>query len=149
MQLPVELTEAFTGKNVNASTITKHRLVGHGTVSSSNRAPIDALNVTGVDKIAGVIQDDIPTTEAGSVYFADGDVVTIESDGSGTIAYGDELIAVAGASVAASGRVAARGSTSAGVNVRVVGTSVSPTTVAATAGAKVSVRLRLHSFQGA
>lgn len=149
MQLPVELGRAFTLRNIESSTVTKHRLVGYGTPTAANRTPFVALNTAGVDKIAGVIQDDVPAGEAASVYSDDGDVVVIESDGSATIDYGDEVIAVAGASIAASGRVKARGTPSTGANVRVVGHCVSPTQIPATAGAKVLVRLRIGSFQGA
>lgn len=149
MQLPVELGRAFTLRNVESSTITKHRLVGYGTPTATNRTPMVGLDTSGVDKIAGVIQDDVPTTEAGSVYSEDGDVVVIESDGSATIDFGDEVIAVAGGSLAASGRIKARGTVSTGANVRVVGHCVSTVQIPATAGAKVLVRLRIGSFQGA
>ncbi len=149
MQLPVELGRAFTGTNVNASTLPKYRIVGYGTPTASNRNPINSLHVTGVDKIAGVVQDDVLTGEPGSVFSEDGDVVTMESDGTATIAYGDEVVAVAGSTLANGGRVAARGSVSAGTNVRLMGTCVSSETIPATAGARLSVRLRIGSFQGA
>ncbi len=149
MQLPVQLSDAFSLKNVESSTITKHRLVGYGTPTASNRTPMVGLNTAGVDKIAGVIQDDVPAGEAGSVYGRTGDLVVIESDGSATIDYGDEVIAVAGGSLAASGRIKARGTPSGGANVRVVGHCESTTQIPATAGAKVLVRLRIGSFQGA
>lgn len=149
MQLPVKLSAAAPGTNVNAATITKHRLVGFGTPTSTNRQPINALNVTGVGAIAGVIQSDIPSGETGDVYNRPGDEVVIESDGSDTIAYGARVIAVAGASVAASGRIAKLpDSPTAGTNYAVVGRSVSPETVAATAGAKVRVRLNFETYQG-
>jgi len=149
MQLPGVLGAGMSGTNANASTITKHRIVGHGTPTSTNRQPIDGLNSTGVGKIAGVIQDDIPTGETGTVFDIDGMEVTIESDGSGTIDYGQRVIAVAGGSLAASGRVAALpGSPTTGTNYEVVGRSISATQVPATAGAKVKVRWHREVYQG-
>ena len=149
MQLPVRLGPGRTGINVNASTITKHRIVGFGTPSSTNRQPIDGLNVTGLTKIAGVIQADIPTGEAGDVYACEGEEYVIESDGTATIDYGQALVAVAGASLAASGRVAPLpGSPTDETNYEIVGYSVSPDQVAATAGLKVRVRWQRRTHQG-
>lgn len=150
MKTPVRLSPPVPGTNAESSTITAYRLVGYGTVTSTNKQPIQSLHNSGaIERIAGVIQADIEAGATGDVYCREGDEVTIESDGSATIDYGDELIAVAGASIAAGGRVKARGSTSAGTNVRVVGRCVSPTQIPATAGAKLRMRLSLYSFQGA
>lgn len=149
MQLPGVLGAGKSGTNANASTITKHRLVGHGTASATNRQPINGLNVTGVGAIAGAIQDDIPTGETGTVYDEDGMEVTIESDGSATIDYGQRVYAIAGATLAASGRIAALpGSPTPGTNYEVVGRSISATQVPATAGAKVKVRWHREVYQG-
>jgi uncharacterized Zn-binding protein involved in type VI secretion len=149
MQLPVKLSPPTTGVNANATTIPKHRIVGFGTPTSTNRQPIDALNVAGTTAIAGVVQSEVPSGEAGDVYNIPGDEYVLESDGSGTIAYGARVVAIAGATVALSGRVAALpGSPTAGTNYPVVGRSVSPETVAATAGAKVRVRWFPETYQG-
>lgn len=150
MKTPVRLSPPVPGTNAESSTITAYRLVGYGTPTSTNKQPIQSLHNSGaIERIAGVIQADIEAGATGDVYCREGDEVTIESDGSATIDYGDELIAVAGASLAASGRVKARGSTSAGTNVRVVGRCVSPTQIPAVAGSKLRMRLSLYSFQGA
>lgn len=126
-----------TGVNRNASTITKDRLVGVGTPTSQEFA-IDGANVSGVTKLLGAIQEDVETAKSTTVY-GPGSIVQLESDGSGTIEYGANVIAVAGGSLAASGRVKTLpGATG---TYYLVGRSLSRTTVAATAGAKVLVEL--------
>jgi hypothetical protein len=90
--------------NRSGNTIRKNCLVGYGTADFTGDRPIDSLDVAGVGKIAGAIQASVLDDESASVY-RDGDVV-LESDGSGTISVGQRVIAVAGASLAASGRVA-------------------------------------------
>jgi len=128
---------AKNGTNRNASTITKDRLVSAGTPTGQEFA-IDGANVGGVSTIVGAIQEDIEAGKSGTAY-GPGSIVQLESDGSGTIAYGANLIVVAGASLAASGRVKTLpGSTG---TYYLVGRSVSPSTIAATAGLKVLVEL--------
>jgi hypothetical protein len=149
-QLPGVLGAGKTGINVNASTITKNRIVGHGTPTATNRQPIDSLHSAGLRKIAGVIQSDVPTGEACTVFDEPGMEVTIESDGTGTIDYGQELVAVAGGSLAAGGRVAPLpGSPTSGTNYEIVGVSISATQVPAVAGSAVKVRWGRRNFQGA
>ena len=150
MNLGQKLSPGATGININASTITKHRLVGYGTPTSTNRQPINGLNVVGVGAIAGALQDDVPTGEACTYFAKEGDEVVLESDGTGTIAYGQRVCAGAGGSRAASGRIAALpGSPVAGTNYEIVGTSITPETVAAApAGNKVRVRWCRYTYQG-
>lgn len=128
---------AKNGVNRNAATITKNKLVGFGTPTGSERA-IDALNVAGVALTFGAITDDVAAGASVTVW-GPGSIVPVESDGSGTIAYGDYVIAVAGASLAASGRVK-KLPTAAGTYY-VVGRHVRPSTVANTAGHLALVEL--------
>ena len=113
------------------------RLVGYGTPDGSEDA-VDSLHTTGVTKVAGAIQV-APDDDGQVTVYGPGSIVKLESDGSGTIAYGADVIAVAGASVAAGGRVKTLpGSTGSYV---LVGKSRTKSTVAATAGLKVLVEL--------
>jgi hypothetical protein len=128
---------AKTVVNRNASTITKDRLVSAGTPTGQEFA-IDGANVGGVSTIVGAIQEGIEAGKSGTAY-GPGSIVQLESDGSGTIAYGANLIVVAGASLAASGRVKTLPGTTG--TYYLVGRSVSPSTIAATAGLKVLVEL--------
>lgn len=150
MKTPVKLSPPSPGINAEASSITAYRLVAFGTPTSTNKQPIQSLHNSGaIDRIAGVLQADVESGAAGDVYDKDGDEVTIESDGSGTIDYGEWVIAVAGASIAAGGRVKKLPSSPAsGTNYWLVGQCVSPTQVPNTAGAKARVRLRIRPFQG-
>lgn len=149
MNLPSKLLGAQSMTNANASTLPKNRVVGTGTPTSSNRMPVDSLHTTGASKIAGCTDADIPSGEVGNIYGKDGEVVTLENDGSDTIAFGARVYAVAGASLAAGGRVAALpGSLSSGTVYNVVGFSVTPETVPATAGAKVRVRWQRFDIKG-
>lgn len=124
--------------NRNAATITKNRLVGFGTPTGAERA-IDGLNVAGVDKTYGAILEDVETGKSVTLW-GPGSIVDLESDGSGTIAYGEYVIAVAGASLAASGRIK-KLPASAGTYY-VIGRCVRPgTALAATAGLKTLIEL--------
>jgi len=127
-----------TGVNRNASTITSKRLVSAGTPVGSELA-IDGANVGGVAKILGAIQEDVAAGKSTTLH-GPGSIVELESDGTGTIAYGADVEAVAGGSLAASGRVKTLDLVTAGTHYR-VGKSLSPATIAATAGAKVLVEL--------
>jgi hypothetical protein len=133
------LTE--TSKNVvnrNAGTITKNRLVGFGTATGGERA-IDSLHVAGVAKTFGAIDQDVETGKSTTLW-GPGSIVPLESDGSGVIAYGDYVIAVAGASLAAGGRVKKLPATAG--TYYIVGRHVRPgADVAATAGALALVEL--------
>lgn len=123
--------------NRNASTIPKNKLVGVGTPTGSERA-IDELHAAGVATVLGAISEDIETGATGTLW-GPGSICSVESDGSGTIAYGAEVIAVAGASLAASGRVKTLPATTG--TYYVVGRCVSPSAIAATAGALALIRL--------
>lgn len=113
------------------------RLVGYGTPEGSEDA-VDSLHTTGVTKVAGAIQE-APDDDEHITVWGPGSIVELESDGSGTIAYGADVIAVAGASAAAGGRVKTLpGGTGSYV---LVGKSRTKSTVAATAGLKVLVEL--------
>lgn len=126
------------GVNRNASTITKDRLVTTGTPTGSEAA-IDGCNTGGgVTKILGAIQEDVETGRSTTVYGA-GSVVQLENDGTSTIAYGDDVVAVAGASLAASGRVKTLPGTT-GSYIK-VGKCMTPGGVASTAGTKLLVEL--------
>ncbi len=126
-----------TGVNRNASTITKDRLVCAGTPTGSELA-IDGTNAGSVNTILGAIQEDVETGKSVTLL-GQGSIVQLENDGTATIAFGADVVAVAGGSLAASGRVKTLpGST--GTYIK-VGKSVSPSTIAATAGAKVLVEL--------
>lgn len=132
------------GVNRSGSTLPTNKLVGYGTPDGNEHA-IDSLHTTGVGKIAGAIQHSVADDDAIDV-FTDGDLV-LESDGSGTISVGDQLYAVAGASLAAGGRVKAMpGSPVAGTNYEIVGRAL--TAAAATAGAQVVVRWERFTYQG-
>lgn len=129
---------AKSGVNRNASTITKNRMVCAGTPVGSELA-IDGANVGGVAKVLGAIQEDVETGKATTVH-GPGAIVTLESDGSGTIAYGAQVEVVAGGSLAASGRVKTLDLVTAGTHYK-VGRCLSTTTVAASAGAIALVEL--------
>lgn len=148
MKGPIRLPapqDIVTMVNRAGGTIRKNCLVGYGTADFTGDRPIDSLNVAGVGKIAGAIQSAVADDESIGVYRA-GDVV-LESDGSGTISVGQRVIAVAGGSLAASGRVAALpGSPTGGTNYEIVGEAL--TAAAATAGAEVVVRLNFFTYQG-
>lgn len=123
--------------NRSGAAFNTDRLVGYGTPDGSEDA-VDSLHTTGVTKVAGAIQDTCDD-DAHITVWGPGSIVELESDGSGTIAYGADVIAVAGASAAAGGRVKTLpGSTGSYV---LVGKSRTKSTVAATAGAKVLVEL--------
>ena len=111
--------------------------MGFGTPVSTEEA-IDGLNVAGVTKTFGAILEDVETGHSATLW-GPGSIVPIESDGSGSISYGDYVIAVAGASLAASGRIKTLPAT-AGTHY-IVGRCVKPGTIAATAGLKVLVEL--------
>lgn len=128
---------AKTGVNRNGSTISKDRLVSVGTPTGQEFA-IDGANVGGVSTIVGAIQEDVESGKTVTVY-GPGSIVQLENDGTGTLAYGVELYAVAGASLAASGRVRGRPATTG--HHTLIGRCLSRTTVAASAGAKVLVEL--------
>lgn len=127
-----------TGVNRNASTITKDRLVTTGTPTGSEIA-IDGCNTGGgVSKVMGAIQEDVAAGYSVTLY-GSGSIVQLENDGTSTIAFGDDVVAVAGASLAASGRVKTLpGST--GTYYK-VGKCVTPGGVASTAGTKLLVEL--------
>lgn len=130
---------ALTGVNRTATpgTITKNRFVGFGTPTGSELA-IESLDVAGASAVFGAIQEDVESGKSTTVY-GPGSICAIESDGSGTIATGAEVIAVAGGSLAASGRMKTLPG-SAGTYY-VVGKYLGSGTLAATAGAVGLVRL--------
>lgn len=130
---------SLTGVNrlVTPATLTKNKIVGRGTPTGSEVA-LESLDVAGVDKALGVIQEDVEAGKSVTV-FGPGSIVAVESDGSDTIAPDAEVIAVAGASLAASGRMKTLPG-SAGTYY-VVGRYIGHATLAATAGLTGLVRL--------
>lgn len=130
---------ALTGVNRTATpgTITKNKIVGRGTPTGSEVA-LESLDVAGVDKALGVIQEDVESGKSTTVY-GPGSICAVESDGSGTIAPDAEVIAVAGASLSASGRMKTLPG-SAGTYY-VIGRYIGHNTLAATAGLTGLVRL--------
>lgn len=130
---------SLTGVNRTATpgTITKNKLVGIGTPVGSELA-LESLDVAGADKAIGAIQEDVESGKSVTVY-GPGSIVSLESDGSGTIAPGAEVIAVAGASLAASGRMKTLPASTG--TYYVVGKYIGSGTLAATAGLTGLVRL--------
>ncbi len=130
---------SLTGVNRTATpgTITKNKIVGIGTPVGSELA-LESLDVAGADKAIGVIQEDVESGKSVTVY-GPGSIVAVESDGSGTIDPGAEVIAVAGASLAASGRMKTLPGTTG--TYYVIGRYISSGTLAATAGLTGLVRL--------
>lgn len=131
--------------NRGAGTIRKNCIVGYGTPGVTGERAIAGLNAAGTGKIAGAIQAAVDVGDAADVY-TDGDLV-LESDGTDVISVGDRVVAVAGASLAVSGRVAALpGSPTGGTNYPVVGRAL--TAAAAVAGAELVVRWDPETYQG-
>lgn len=124
------------GINRSGSTLRKNCIVGFGTPDNTGEFPIDSLHTTGVRKFAGVIQHAVDDDGEVDVY-TEGQVV-VESDGTGVIAAGDEVIMVAGGSLGAGGRVAKLPSSpTSGTNYYIAGRAI--TGAAATAGAELVV----------
>lgn len=123
--------------NRNAGTIPKNKIVGVGT-PTGNEFAIDSLHAAGASAAIGSISEDVETGKSTTLH-GPGSIEAIESDGSGTIASGAEVIAVAGASLAAGGRVKTLPASTG--TYYVVGRSVSPGTIAAVAGDLCLVRL--------
>lgn len=113
------------------------RLVGYGTPDGSEDA-VDNLYNTNTAKIAGAIQT-APDDDEQITVWGPGSIVQLESDGSGTIDYGTDVVAVQGGSSAVGGRVKQIPGTTG--TYYVVGKSRSKSQVAASAGAKVLVEL--------
>lgn len=122
-------------RTATPGTITKNKIVGFGTPVGSEIA-IESLDVAGVALAAGVISEDVESGKSTTLH-GPGSIEAIESDGSGTVSVGDEVIAVAGASLAASGRMKKLPATTG--TYYVVGKALSA--VAANAGALGLVRL--------
>jgi hypothetical protein len=123
--------------NRSGASLYADRLVGYGTPDGQEDA-VDNLYTTNTAKVAGALQVALADDDHGTVY-GPGSIVELESDGSGTIDYGVDVIAVQGASLAVGGRVKTLpGNTGAYV---VVGKCRSKTQIAATAGAKLLVEL--------
>lgn len=95
---------AKTGVNRNASTITKYRFVTTGTPVGSELA-IDGCNAGGgVSEVLGLLQEDV-LAGASVTLWGPGSIGQVENSGDAAIAYGDQLVVVAGGSLPASGRV--------------------------------------------
>lgn len=124
-------------RTASASTITKNKIVGVGTPVGTELA-VESLDVAGVAAAIGVIAEDLESGKGGTLL-GPGSIVGVESDGSGTIAYGAEVIAVAGASLAASGRMKTLPASTG--TYYVIGRYLGPATLAATAGLVGLVRL--------
>lgn len=134
------------GVNRAGGTLPTNRIVGYGTTVAGENA-LAGLNDAGVGKIAGAIQH---AAEDGAVCDVfDGGELVLESDGTAAIPANTLIIAVAGASLAASGRVTRLpASPTAGTNYEVVGRSLNTATIAATAGLPVPVRWERETYQG-
>ncbi len=113
------------------------RLVGYGTPDGSEDA-VDNLYTTNVGKIAGAIQT-APADDEHVTVWGPGSIVQLESDGTATMAYGDDVVAVEGGAAAVGGRVKTLPGTTGAYYL--VGKCRSKSTVAATAGAKLLVEL--------
>lgn len=132
-------------RNRAGATLPKNRIVGYGTPAATGEPAMTSLHSAGLGKIAGVVQHATDDGQAQNVYRG-GDLV-VESDGTGAIAYGDKLIAVAGSGVADGGRVAKLPSSpTAGTNYFIVGEAQSD--AAASPGAEVIVRWNPETYQG-
>lgn len=132
-----------TGVNRNAGTITKQKLVSVGTPTGSELAINGLYSGQGtVSTVLGAIQEDVETGKSVTIM-GPGSIVALESDGTATIAYGAQVVAVSGASLAASGRIASL--PAAAATYYCVGRSVNPATVAASAAALCLVEL-CHPF---
>lgn len=146
---PIRLPDASRIKpatNRAGATIPTNRLVGYGTAIGNENA-IDSLDVAGLGKLAGAIQHAVP--DGGAIDVFDGGELVLESDGSAVIPPNTLVIAVAGASLAASGRVTRLpASPTAGTNYEVVGRSLNTANIAATAGLPVPVRWSRYTYQG-
>lgn len=128
-----------------SATLRKNCIVGITTATVAGERAIDSLHTTGVRGTFGVIQREALTGEIADVY-QDGELV-LESDGSGVIAVGDKLIAVAGSTVSDSGRVAKLPSSpTGGTNYLIVGTALTGATNVA--GTELVVSWAPDWFQG-
>lgn len=133
------------GMNRSGSTLRKNSIVGFGTPDNTGELALDSLHTTGVRKFVGVIQHAIEDDAEGDVYL--GGQLVVESDGTGAIAEGDEVVMVAGASLGAGGRVAKLPSSpTSGTNYYVAGRAL--TAAAATAGAELVVEWAPYVMQG-
>lgn len=149
MTFPVVLKPGLSMRNAEATTIPAYRIAGLGTPAAGNARPVVGLHTAGVNKIAGVTQHDIPSGEVGTVHHERGQEVVVESDGTGTIDFGQRVIAVAGSTNADAGRVAALpGSPTTGTNYPVVGRCLSATQIPASAGARLVILWDPDVYQG-
>lgn len=123
--------------NRAGATLATDRLVGYGTPDGTEDA-VDNLYTTNTAKIAGALQDALADDEHGTVW-GPGSIVQLESDGTATMGYGDDVVAVRGAGTSDGGRVKTIPGSSG--TYYLVGKCRSKSTVAATAGAKVLVEL--------
>lgn len=123
--------------NRSGATLDADRLVGYGTPDGQEDA-VANLYTTNTGKIAGALQSALGDDEHGTVW-GPGSIVQLESDGSGTIDYGVDVIAVQGGSLSVGGRVKTLPGTTGAYYV--VGKCRSKSQIAATAGAKLLVEL--------
>ncbi|MDO9020557.1 MAG: hypothetical protein Q8S73_36880 [Deltaproteobacteria bacterium] len=132
--------------NRAGATIPTNRLVGYGT-ATGNESAIDSLDVAGLGKLAGAIQHAVDNGDTIDVF--DGGELVLESDGTAIIPPNTLVIAVAGASLSASGRVTRLpASPTPGTNYEVVGRSLNTANIAATAGLPVPTRWHRYTYQG-
>jgi hypothetical protein len=133
------------GLNRSGSTLRANSIVGFGTPDNAGEFAINSLHTTGVRKFAGVIQRAVDDDGEVDVYL--GGQLVVESDGTGVIAAGDEVIMVAGGSLGAGGRVARLPtSPTSGTNYYVGGRAI--TGAAAVAGTELTVEWAPYTFQG-
>lgn len=123
--------------NRSGATLAADRLVGYGTPDGQEDA-VTNLYTSNTGKIAGALQSAVADDEHGTVW-GPGSIVQLESDGTATMDYGDDVVAVRGAGTSDGGRVRTiPGSTG---TYYLVGKCRSKTQIPATAGAKLLVEL--------
>lgn len=133
------------GINRSGSTLRKNCIVGFGTPDNTGELALDSLHTTGVRKYVGVLQHAVD--DDGEVDVYTGGQLVLESDGTGVIAAGDEVVMVAGGSLGAGGRVAKLPSSpTTGTNYYIAGRAI--TGAAATAGAELTVEWAPYVMQG-
>ena len=136
-------------RSAASSTIRANCLVGTAAPVATGELAFDSLNVTGIAApmfpVLGAIQHSCAVGDQADIYT--GGEVVLESDGTAVIAVGDLLQAVAGATLAASGRVAPVPSPLvAGVNYVTVGRA--RTAATNVAGTELVVDYHFEVIQG-
>lgn len=123
--------------NRSGASLYADRMVGYGTPDGQEDA-VTNLYTSNTGKIAGALQAALDDDEHGTV-FGPGSIVQLESDGTATMDYGDDVVAVQGGSLAVGGRVKTLPGTTGAYYL--VGKVRSKTQIPASAGAKLLVEL--------